>query len=425
MANPRKTVPDLNFNGKNVNTELEDYLKSVEYTDVASGESDSIKIKLQNISLRWLNGWYPVKGDKIGAYLQFQNWDREGDNFKLQCGEFVLDEISFSGGPREASIGGLAIPANDSFKTTERTKTWSNVTIKQIGTEVAKKYGLGFSYDADQIKITSIEQSEKSDSAFLYDVCETYGLAMKVYRNKIIIFDKGKYEKKNAVATLRPEDFVDEDWEYLDTLEGTYTGARISYKSGSDNKELSMYVGLKKENAAGSRVLKINEQASDINDAGYKAAAKVNLSNEQATTITGPIFFNRKIVAGVTVTLEGFGKGSGKYYVDKVTIDTSSNGTKMNVELHKVQTRLTYVPVVIAAPAAPKKKEYKKGDIVHFKGGTHYVSSYPGSKGYRVSAGTAKITIVNGSGKAHPWHLITENWSQTHVYGWVDDGTFE
>ena len=60
MANPRKTVPDLNFNGKNVNTELEDYLKSVEYTDVASGESDSIKIKLQNISLRWLNGWYPV-----------------------------------------------------------------------------------------------------------------------------------------------------------------------------------------------------------------------------------------------------------------------------------------------------------------------------------------------------------------------------
>ena len=414
MANPRKTVPDLNFNGKNVNTELEDYLKSVEYTDVASGESDSIKIKLQNISLRWLNGWYPVKGDKIGAYLQFQNWDREGDNFKLQCGEFVLDEISFSGGPREASIGGLAIPANDSFKTTERTKTWSNVTIKQIGTEVAKKYGLGFSYDADQIKIASIEQSEKSDSAFLYDVCETYGLAMKVYRNKIIIFDKGKYEKKNAVATLRPEDFVDEDWEYLDTLEGTYTGARISYKSGSDNKELSMYVGLKKENAAGSRVLKINEQASDINDAGYKAAAKVNLSNEQATTITGPIFFNRKIVAGVTVTLEG-----------KVTIDTSSNGTKMNVELHKVQTRLTYVPVVIAAPAAPKKKEYKKGDIVHFKGGTHYVSSYPGSKGYRVSAGTAKITIVNGSGKAHPWHLITENWSQTHVYGWVDDGTFE
>ena len=266
MANPRKTVPDLNFNGKNVNTELEDYLKSVEYTDVASGESDSIKIKLQNISLRWLNGWYPVKGDKIGAYLQFQNWDREGDNFKLQCGEFVLDEISFSGGPREASIGGLAIPANDSFKTTERTKTWSNVTIKQIGTEVAKKYGLGFSYDADQIKIASIEQSEKSDSAFLYDVCETYGLAMKVYRNKIIIFDKGKYEKKNAVATLRPEDFVDEDWEYLDTLEGTYTGARISYKSGSDNKELSMYVGLKKENAAGSRVLKINEQASDIND---------------------------------------------------------------------------------------------------------------------------------------------------------------
>lgn len=52
------------------------------------------------------------------------------------------------------------------------------------------------------------------------------------------------------------------------------------------------------------------------------------------------------------------------------------------------------------------------------------MSSYPGSKGYRVAAGPAKITIANGSGKAHPWHLITTNWSKTHCYGWVDEGSF-
>ena len=71
-----------------------------------------------------------------------------------------------------------------------------------------------------------------------------------------------------------------------------------------------------------------------------------------------------------------------------------------------------------------KKKDYNVGDIVNFKGGTHYVSSYSGSKGYNARAGKAKITIKNGSGKAHPWHLIHTD-SGSNVYGWVDNGTFE
>jgi len=70
------------------------------------------------------------------------------------------------------------------------------------------------------------------------------------------------------------------------------------------------------------------------------------------------------------------------------------------------------------------KKSYNIGDIVNFKGGTHYVSSYPGSTGYSARAGKAKITIKDGSGKAHPWHLIHTD-GGSNVYGWVDEGTFD
>lgn len=72
-----------------------------------------------------------------------------------------------------------------------------------------------------------------------------------------------------------------------------------------------------------------------------------------------------------------------------------------------------------------KGQDYQVGDIVEFHGGKHYVSSYPGAKGYDADAGKAKITAADGSGGAHPWLLVTENWSQTHVHGWVDDGTFD
>jgi hypothetical protein len=72
------------------------------------------------------------------------------------------------------------------------------------------------------------------------------------------------------------------------------------------------------------------------------------------------------------------------------------------------------------------KKEYKAGDIVNFKGGTHYVSSYAGSKGYSARAGQAKITLdktCKNNGGAHPYHLIHTD-STSNVYGWVDEGTF-
>lgn len=70
-----------------------------------------------------------------------------------------------------------------------------------------------------------------------------------------------------------------------------------------------------------------------------------------------------------------------------------------------------------------KEKNYNVGDIVNFKGGTHYISSYPDAKGHAAKAGKARITKKNGSGKAHPWYLIHVD-SKSDVYGWVDDGTF-
>lgn len=108
---------------------------------------------------------------------------------------------------------------------------------------------------------------------------------------------------------------------------------------------------------------------------------------------------------------------SGFYIVKSVQHNADTGKMVMQVEKASTTTE--------NRTETPEKKKYKVGDIVNFHGGKHYISSYPGAKGYNVSAGRAKITIANGSGKAHPWHLVYENWSETHVYGWVDDGSFD
>lgn len=427
FSDARKAEAAFKFNGKNVTTQLKGYLESVAYTDVASGDSDQLDLNLQNVDEKWLNKWYPTKGDKVVGSLIFHNWEKAGTKKTLALGTFTMDDISFSGGPMTAKFGCVAVPNKESFRVRERTKTWEKITIQGIAKEIAGRYKLKLKYSAETITISSLEQSDQTDCAFLFKTCETYGLSMKVYAGSIVIYSQTQMEKKASIATLNRKSFVDDSWDFNDTLAGIYTGARISYKSGKDDEEISVYLGFKKEDAEGSRVLKISETADNLNDAYYKAAAKVNKSNQEATTLSGKIFPNPKICAGVCVKITGMGKINGKYFVDKSKIEIGSSGTSQNVEMHKCQTRLKPTPAPAAKKASSSGSSHKVGDIVNFHGGTHYVSSYSGAKGYSAKAGPAKITLgpdCKGNGKAHPWHLIHTD-KTSNVYGWVDEGTFD
>lgn len=340
MSKPRKATTTLKFNGKNVDTSLKDYLESVSYEDVASGSSDTLSIKLHNITKQWMKGWYPKKGDAVEGSIKLLDWDKAGKDKKIFCGHFTLDDVSFSGNPMTASFDCVSAPASESFKTRERNKTWENATISGIAGEVAGRYSLSLSYSGPSIKIKKLEQSE-SDSEFLYKLCKDYGLSMKVYKKKIVIYDQTQMEQKSPVCTLGMDDFVDNNWEARDSLYGVYSGARISYKDPDDDKETSIYVGLKAENAKGSRTLRINETADSAADARRKAAAQVNLSNQDATTISGTIWPNIKVCAGVTVKITDFGKFNGKYFVDKSTMELGESGTSQKIEMHKCQKRIT------------------------------------------------------------------------------------
>ena len=340
MSKPRKATTTLKFNGKNVDTSLKDYLESISYEDVASGSSDTLSIKLHNITKQWMKGWYPKKGDAVEGSIKLLDWDKVGKDKKIFCGHFTLDDVSFSGNPMTASFDCVSAPASESFKTRERNKTWENATISGIAGEVAGRYSLSLSYSGPSIKIKKLEQSE-SDSEFLYKLCKDYGLSMKVYKKKIVIYDQTQMEQKSPVCTLGMDDFVDNNWEARDSLYGVYSGARISYKDPDDDKETSIYVGLKAENAKGSRTLRINETADSAADARRKAAAQVNLSNQDATTISGTIWPNIKVCAGVTVKITDFGKFNGKYFVDKSTMELGESGTSQKIEMHKCQKRIT------------------------------------------------------------------------------------
>lgn len=110
------------------------------------------------------------------------------------------------------------------------------------------------------------------------------------------------------------------------------------------------------------------------------------------------------------------------FYVDEDTHTFEDNKHTMSLKLNYASDLAKEEKA--SEEAAETKKDYKIGDIVQFKGGSHYVSSTAGKAASTgLGAGKAKITHI-AKGAAHPYHLVTENWSATHVWGWVDDGTF-
>ena len=108
------------------------------------------------------------------------------------------------------------------------------------------------------------------------------------------------------------------------------------------------------------------------------------------------------------------------FYIAK-SVQHNAKSARITMELEK------YVPEAEVVEETSSAKSYSVGDVVYFKGGTHYISSYAGARGYSARAGNARITLgpdCKANGGAHPWHLIHTD-STSNVYGWVDEGTFE
>lgn len=325
----RNILVILSYNGKNVSEKISEYLESFSYTDVASGESDAITCNLTNIDERWFKKWMPANGDKLSASILLRNWNKEGEKKTFSCGSFIIDDCNFSGRPLIAAINAVSLPAADAFKNTKRTKNFVKSNIQSIASQIAKRYHLSLVYDASSIQIASIKQSEQSDSEFLKSVCDDYGLALKLYSNKIIIYEEKKYEEKKPIATIDESDML--SWSYNTTLQKTYTAAEMSYTSSKKGKTIKTKVG------TGNRVLKVSGTADSLKEAEIKAKAKLYQENKKAITMQVTMMGNPKITAPSNVTITGLGNISGTYAVEKVTHNVGS-GYTMSLELRKIKT---------------------------------------------------------------------------------------
>ena len=315
----------VRINNKDVWQDIKKFVTDMEYTAVASGETDSFDITLTD--RRFINEWAITKGMKLDAKMQLINWLFNEDYRVIDFGEFTVDRIKVTGVPVSVQVQSLALPPNG----TKNTQKWENISTRALAQEICTRLGCELEYYTDDITIKSKQQNRQADIDFLYSVCKEYGFGMKAYRNKIVIFSR---EAADAAECVNTFDIgrVAESYDIDDNQEGTYTGVQCNYKNdGSDNTSTYTYGG-------GDRILVLDISAASAKEAELKGKASLYDANMEAIklkfTMLGGI---APIYAGTNQYITGLGVYSGKYAIDKITHSLSGKKAyRMAVEAHAV-----------------------------------------------------------------------------------------
>ncbi len=327
--NARKAYVNITYKGSVESKVLNDRVSEFSYSDAATGESDVVVLKVHNVDRLFLEN-LPQRGDSFSAAINLEDWNQQNTIMTFDCGRFCVDDLSFSGWPLLAEIGGTSIPEKRAFHATARTRTWEYTCISEIAAEICGRYGLAMQYEGLDCYIENVEQTEETDSAFLKKLCEDYGLNVKIYSGSVIIYDAVMYEAKPAARKIKLTDFL--DWSYNGTMTEIYTGATIQYSNSQQEEEYEVQIG------GGGRLLNCSEKVDNIEAALIKARSKVNKANREEETFSGTLPGDPLLCAAMTFELTDAAGISGKYFIDKIShkID-GGNAYKMNISAHKVQ----------------------------------------------------------------------------------------
>ena len=327
----RQSSVIVQYNGNDITKTITDYIEGFQYVDHASGTADTVTLKLNDRSGNWSGNWIPVEGDFVEATIKLTNWTTEGDNRKFKCGYFLIDDLSYSGPPSVASISGIATPIDTDFNVTEKSKTWKKTTVQGILQKICNDAGIELYFSGQDYPVDELEQSNKTNQSFAYELCSSYNLAMKLYNRKMVVFDQTEYENMEAGLKISKPQVA--SWSFGKKMTQAYDGVSISYTDPKKNQTLDYQFMLQE----GSRIMKLNETAESLQDAEIKAKAKLLEHNRQCQTMSVKLMGDTDYIASKCVEVSGFGKLDGKYYIDTVTHEKNpGSGYSCTLEMHAV-----------------------------------------------------------------------------------------
>jgi len=348
-----------------------------EFNDIAADKSPSKQAPAKSKPKEIANN--AVQGTVLRVKICVENWNAEGDYDELDCGSFEIDAVDFSGPPDKVAIMAVSTPISSSMRREEKTRSWENTTLQKIAQDIADGAKLKLMYEVDSdIQLDRAEQEKKSDMGFLQELCEQYGVSLKVTDGILVLFEESVYEAKEVIDTFDASEIGGRITEYSFSQNTNDTVCKViaSYKDPKSGLLVEAEF-VPEEPPATGQIARINVRPGDLRgdnfregkdtasgsaggtfDTGFapfndssddfetkrsdrtdnmmrQAKAYARLKNKNEWTCTLNMVGNVKMVGGVNIQITGFGVYDGKYSVDEATHKTG-DGYTSTVKAHKV-----------------------------------------------------------------------------------------
>ena len=330
-----KTEAKISINGIDYSGRIGAVMKSLKYTEMLEGESDTCEIVMADNTHELLKSWRPAKGSEVKIEIV-------SEGAVYECGIFELDTLEYRSPPSEYILKMNSIAKGAQVKGVTKNRSWEQVNLSEIAGDIASGAGLSLEYETNaDPEIKRAEQSGESDLSFLKRLCGDNGLNVRVHNKKVIVFEALKYEEKDIVGVISYGAINILKFNSRTTIDGIYKDAEVKYQSNNITEWLFNFFGGNDYfqsgsglNLGGDNVLQINERVDSEGEAERLAKSRLREENKKEYTFNLTVAGNLSYKAGVTLELEEFGIYSGKYIVDRAE-HSISNGYTTTLQMHK------------------------------------------------------------------------------------------
>ena len=274
------------------------------------------------------------KGLRIQAVIVRRNWNGDGKDDMLECGQFELDSVVAQGPPNTITIKGTSLPYSSSVRQTAKSKSWESYTLSGIVNEIASKNGMTSMFlSSVNPSYKRVEQYKTSDITFLQKLCHDAGCSLKVSNNILVVFDQAAYETKKEVLEIKRGSGYTK-YKLSTGENNAYSSCCVKYTT-SDGKVITATAKIEDDSSKkdNQQCLNIYQKVSSVSEAKQLAEKMLRLYNKYELQAQFTFPGNPKLLAGCVVTLKGWGAWDGKYIVKQAKHKVDSSGYTTQITL--------------------------------------------------------------------------------------------
>jgi phage protein D len=275
--------------------------------------------QIQTLGEQSASGGYAgsAKGASISAVIIQKNFDSDGTDRILDCGDFTIDSLDGAGPPSTAAIKATSLPFTSTARTATQTRAWENIRLSSIAGEIASKCGMTLMYESSFNPLYDRkEQMDISDIVFLQGLCYNAGISLKAASGFIILFDAATYEQKPAVREIKRGESDVISYRFgTKTNDTKYACCHVSYTDPQTGRTIE-YTYTLPNSDAGGQTLKINERVKTRDEARNLAIRRLRQKNKGEFQAEFTMVGDTRLVSGVCVEVIGWGMFDGKYIIE-------------------------------------------------------------------------------------------------------------